>query len=75
MAHDQDPCLIFCGVPNGFKLKKTCLDYGLVYNDTQVRQDMVWEWGVKSKTKGGENYGEEENDTQEQIRKETVCSP
>ena len=32
MVHGQDPCLIFCGVPNGFKLKKLVSDYGLVYN-------------------------------------------
>ena len=31
-------------------------------------------WGVKSKPKGGENYGEEKNDTQEQVRKEVVRS-
>jgi hypothetical protein len=31
-------------------------------------------WGVKSKTKGGENDGEEKNDTQKQVREEVVRS-
>ena len=39
-----------------------------------VKQDMIWMWGVKSKTKGGEGHAEEKNDTQEQVRKEVVRS-